>query len=150
MYAKYEQYINTAIEGSIILVEHNLKSSMPSIFLYEPVGLSDKKIVSLYDSRIESIETKGVNVIQITFSLPFEGYVNLIDLKNNTPAFETRLARLEDLTSLILQQQKNLVSNSQWREMNTLNLQEISEIDSALKNLKKDLENLKSDVESIN
>lgn len=149
MYTKHEQYVNTATDGLVVLIEHNLKSMMPSIFIYEPVGLTDRKSVSLYDSRISSIESKGQNITQISFALPFEGYINLVEVKNNSQDIESRLTRLEDLLSSTLQQQKNLVSNSQWREMNTLLLQQIATLDSTLTTVSKNLNNLKLDVDSL-
>jgi hypothetical protein len=149
MYRKHEEYISTANEGQVILIEHNLNTQTPAVSLYEPVNLSDLKLVSLYDSRIGSIESRGPNVTALTFSSSFEGYVQLIDIQNTRNLITDRIARLEDLSEILVQQQKQLTTSSQWRQMNNyLESQQvalnnkITEIDAEIKKLKSDIDSL--------
>lgn len=149
MYRKHEEYISTANEGQVILIEHNLNTQTPAVTLYEPVNLSDLKVVSLYDSRIGSIESRGPNVTALTFSSSFEGYVQLIDIQNTRNLITDRIARLEDLSEILVQQQKQLTTSSQWRQMNNyLESQQvalnnkITELDAEIKKLKRELDSL--------
>lgn len=146
---KHEEYLNTAQEGMIILVEHNLKTLMPDIVLYEPININDFKVVPLYDSRIASIESRGENVVEISFNSAFEGYINFIDVKNTRDSIEDRLARVEDLLDYTIQQQKQLTSLSQWKQMNAYFESKIDEQSAQIAELEKEIEKIKSDIEAL-
>jgi hypothetical protein len=149
MYKKHEEYIDTSSEGNIILVEHNLNTLMPLVALYQPANLSDLKAVSLYDSRISSVESRGPNVTMITFSSAFEGYVQLVDIQNVRTSIIDRIAHLEEVTSLLIQQQKMLTNASQWRQMNTHFESLIVNINNKLVSVDAEISKLKSDIESL-
>ncbi|MDD3412393.1 MAG: hypothetical protein PHY47_00170 [Lachnospiraceae bacterium] len=149
MYRKHEEYIDTASQGNIIMVEHNLGSLLPSITLYEPINLSDLKAVSLYDSRIASIESRGPNVTRITFSNAFQGYIQLIDIQNVRTTIADRITHLEELTDLIIQQQKQLVNSAQWRQMNTYHDNQAAILNKKIVELGLELTKLKNDVAAL-
>lgn len=149
MYSKFERYINTATDGLIFDIEHNLKTLSPLVFLYEPVGLSDLRSVSLYDSRIGFVESKGLNVTRISFNNPFEGYISLVNITNDKPDLETRINRIETNLSNAIQQQKSFTTLSQWKEMNTLLEEADQSIKDSLSLLVNQLESLKEDVDNL-
>ena len=149
MYSRYNKYIDTAVDGIIFDLEHNLSTNTPLVFLYEPVGLSDLKAVSLYDSRIGSLESKGLNVIRVSFNAPFQGYISLVDIKNQKPDMDARVSKLETSLSNTIQQQKNFVTLSQWKEMNNLNDSRVQEIIDAIASLENQISSLKQDIENL-
>lgn len=149
MYKKHEEYIDTSSEGNVILVEHNLNTLMPLVALYQPANLSDLRAVSLYDSRIGSVESRGPNVTMLTFNSAFEGYVQLVDIQNVRTSIVDRIAHLEEITSLLLQQQKQLTNASQWRQMNTHFESMIVSINNKLAAVDVEISKLKSDIESL-
>lgn len=146
---KHEEYINTATDGLVILVEHNLKTLMPSIILYEPINISDFKVVPLYDSRIMSIESRGENVLEISFNSGFEGYIHIVDVKNNRDSIEDRLTRVENLLDFTIQQQKQLTSLSQWKQMNSYFSSLFEDQQIKIEELEKEIEKLKSDIDAL-
>lgn len=144
----YEYYIDTASDGLIFQIEHNLNGS-PVPFLWEPTVLGDMKYVAPYDPRIASIETKGPNVLQISFSSPFEGKLQLVILKEPDFTLETKLTdidrRLQDLTV----NHRQLVAKDQWSKMNSYlegktddNYKTITELITEIQGLKEDVSNL--------
>lgn len=149
MYSKFDRYINTATDGLIFDIEHNLKTLSPLAFLYEPVGLSDLRSVSLYDSRIGFVESKGLNVTRISFNNPFEGYISLVGISNDKPDLETRVSRLETSLSNAIQQQKSFTTLSQWKEMNNLLEEGNQSIKDALTLLVNQVESLKEEVSNL-
>jgi hypothetical protein len=149
MYAKYEKYIDTAVEGFIFDIEHNLKSITPLVFLYEPVGLTDFRSVSLYDSRIGFIESKGLNVSRVSFNAPFQGYISFVDIKNSKPDLETKISKLESSLSNTIQQQKSFVTLSQWKEMNNLEEADNQAIKDSLDFLQRQFLLLKEEVDTL-
>jgi hypothetical protein len=149
MYAKYEKYIDTAVDGLIFDIEHNLKTSSPSVSLYEPVGLADLRLISLYDSRIGFIESKGLNVTRVSFSAPFQGYINLVDIKNSKPDLENRISKIETSLNSAIQQQKSFTTISQWKEMNNLEEQELQDVKQALDDLQTQVISLKEEVANL-
>lgn len=149
MFKIYDKYINTANEGQTIIVEHNLDSLIPFILLYEPVNVNDYKAVPLYDARITSIESKGRQNTLITFNSPFEGYVNVLVVQNERNSVEDRVARLEDMMDISLQQQKQLVSHSQWTQMNTYLENQTSDLNNKVADLSVEIDHLKSDVDAL-
>lgn len=122
---------------------------MPSIILYEPINISDFKVVPLYDSRIASIESRGENVIEISFNSGFEGYIQLVDVKNNRDSIEDRLTRVENLLDFTIQQQKQLTSLSQWKQMNSYFESKIADQAVLITELESEIEKLKSDIEAL-
>lgn len=149
MYAKYEKYIDTSIDGMVFDLEHNLKTLVPSVQLYEPVGLSDLRLVSLYDSRIAFIESKGLNVTRLSFSQPFQGFVSFIDIKNSKPDLENRISKIESSLNSAIQQQKSFTTLSQWKEMNNLEEQELTNVKLALDVLSTQVESLKEEINQL-
>jgi hypothetical protein len=149
MYAKYDKYIDTAVDGLIFDIEHNLKAIMPLVFLYEPVGLTDLRSVSLYDSRISSIESRGSNVSRLSFGAAFQGYVSFVDVKNDKPDIESRIAKLESGLSNAIQQQKSFTTLSQWKEMNNLVDQDAQSVKDSLVIIQNDIETLKEDISNL-
>ena len=149
MYKKHEEYIDTASQGNIVLVEHNLESLLPMITIYEPINLSDLKVVSLYDSRIASIESRGPNVTRISFSSSFQGYIQLVDIQNVRTTIADRIAHLEQATDFIIQQQKQLVSGAQWRQMNNYQDSKFVEVGKKISDLESELSKVKNDVAAL-
>ncbi len=149
MHNIYSRYIDTAQEGFTIFLEHNLGSLIPFVLLYEPVNLNDYKVVPLYDSRIATIESRGLNVSQITFNGSFTGYAQVLSVQNVRNTLEDRVSRLEDISDVTIQQQKQLVSGSQWRQMNTYLEGEIVKLDNKIESLSTEVDNLKSDVDAL-
>jgi hypothetical protein len=149
MYAKYEKYVDTAVDGMIFDIEHNLKTLEPLVSLYEPVGLTDYRSVSLYDSRIAAIESKGQNISRVSFNTPFQGKVSFINITNDKPDLETRVAKLETTLSNAIQQQKSLVTLSQWKEMNNLKESHLSDLNSLINSVQKQLDLLKEDIKNF-
>lgn len=149
MYFRYNKYIDTAVDGIIFDLEHNLSTNTPLVFLYEPVGLSDLKAVSLYDSRIGSLESKGLNVIRVSFNAPFQGYISLVDIKNEKPDMDARASKLEISLSNTIQQQKNFVTLSQWKEMNNLLDNNSENLKDAIVALQSQIDSLKNDIEFL-
>lgn len=149
MYSKFDRYINTATDGMIFDIEHNLKTLSPLAFLYEPVGLSDLRSVSLYDSRIAFIESKGLNITRISFNNPFEGNISLVNITNEKPDLETRITRIETSLTNAIQQQKSFTTLSQWKEMNTLLEEADQSTKDSLSLLVNQVESLKEEVSNL-
>lgn len=149
MYANYQKYIDTVTDGLVFDIEHNLKTLVPSVQLYEPVGLSDFRLVSLYDSRIGFIESKGLNVTRVSFSAPFQGYISFIDIKNSKPDLENRILKIETSLNSAIQQQKSFTTLSQWKEMNNLEEQELTNVKLALDVLSTQVASLKEEVDNL-
>lgn len=149
MYAKYDKYIDTAVDGLIFDLEHNLKTNQPLVFIYEPVGLTDLRSVSLYDSRIASLESRGHNIIRVSFNAPFQGYISLVDIKNQKPELSGRIDKLESGLSSAIQQQKNFVTLSQWKEINNLFDQQNQELKDAVSALQSQINSIKQEVENL-
>lgn len=149
MYSKYDKYIDTNVDGLIFDVEHNLKTLTPLVFVYEPVGLTDLRSVSLYDSRIISIESKGLNISRVSFNSQFQGYVSFVDIKNTKPDLESRISRIETSLSNTIQQQKSFVTLSQWKEMNTLEESNLQDVKDEVVTLQNELTSLKEVVDNL-
>lgn len=149
MYAKYEKYIDTAVDGVIFDIEHNLKTLEPLVSLYEPVGLTDYRSVSLYDSRVSSIESKGQNISRISFNAPFQGKISFVNITNDKPDLDTRVLKLETSLSNAIQQQKSLVTISQWKELNSLKEKEVSDLSDLLNSIQAQIDLLKKDIEDL-
>jgi len=149
MYSKYDKYIDTAVDGLVFDIEHNLKSMMPLVFLFEPVGLSDLRSVSLYDSRVGFIESKGLNVSRVSFNAPFQGYISFLDIKNTKPGLDERISRIETSLSNAIQQQKSFVTLSQWREMNNLQDSNLESVKDELNSFQNQLSALKEEVNNL-
>jgi hypothetical protein len=149
MYSRYNKYIDTAVDGLIFDLEHNLNTSQPLVFLYEPVGLSDLRSVSLYDSRVASVESRGLNISRVSFNAQFQGYISLVDIKNQKPDMDSRVSKLETSLTNAIQQQKNFVTLSQWKEVNTLLDQQNQELKDAIVALQSQIDSLKNDVENL-
>jgi hypothetical protein len=150
MYKKYREYINTATAGTLnILVEHKLDSLMPSVAIYEPININDYKLVPLYDARIASIESKGANVLLISFSGAFTGEIQLLEVTNDRNSIEDRLTRTQELLSSVVSQQKQLVTQSQWRQMNTYNESQFAKTLSKLDKINNELDLIHSDINAL-
>ena len=149
MYSKFEQYIDTSRDGLIIMIEHNLATLFPQVSLFEPIDLTDMKSVPLYDSRITSIESKGNNVTQITFNTAFEGYINLIQIKNSRNTIEDRISNLESLMDQTIDQQKKLVALSQWKQMNNYFEQKVVDTEVSIKEIEKEIDSIKTDLDNL-
>lgn len=149
MYSKFERYINTATDGLIFDIEHNLKTLSPLTFLYEPVGITDLRSVSLYDSRLGFIESKGINISRISFNLPFEGYVSFVSMTNDRPDLESRITRIETNLNNAIQQQKSFTTLSQWKEMTLLLEQEDKSLKDSLTLLNNQVIALKEEVDNL-
>lgn len=149
MYAKYDKYIDTAVDGSIFDIEHNLKSIMPLVFLYEPVGLTDLRSVSLYDSRVGFVESQGLNISRVSFNAPFQGYISFVDIKNTKPDLESRISRLETSLSSAIQQQKSFVTLSQWKELNNLEESDSQAVKEEITSLQTQFSALKEEVGNL-
>ena len=149
MYSKFDRYIDTATDGLIFDIEHNLKTLSPLIFLYEPIGLSDLRSLSLYDSRIGFVESKGLNVTRISFNNPFVGHISLVNITNDKPDLETRINRIEANLTNAIQQQKSFTTLSQWKEMNTLLEEADQSVRDALSLLVNQVESLKEEVDNL-
>lgn len=149
MYAKYEKYIDTSIDGMVFDLEHNLKTLVPLVQLYEPVGLSDLRLISLYDSRIGFIESKGQNVTRISFNQSFQGFVSFIDIKNSKPDLENRILKIETSLNSAIQQQKSFTTLSQWKEMNNLEEENLASVKLAVDVLATQVESLQEDVNNL-
>lgn len=149
MYAKYNKYVDTAVDGLIFDIEHNLKTIQPLVSLFEPVGLTDLKSVSLYDSRIAFIESRGQNISRVSFNSEFQGYISFVDIKNSKPDIENRLSKLESSLSNTIQQQKSFVTLSQWKEMNNLEDLDMEQAKASLESLQDQIISLKEDIENL-
>lgn len=144
----YERNIDTASDGLTFQIEHNL-GGHPVPVLWEPTTLGDLKIVPLYDPRIASIETKGPNVLQLSFSSAFEGKIQLMLFQAEDFSQQEKIQdidrRLKDLTV----NHRKLVTKEQWSQMNSYlerrsedNKEELDELTNEIKGLKEDVENL--------
>ncbi len=149
MYAKYEKYIDTAVDGIIFDIEHNLKTSEPLVSIFEPVGLTDYRSVSLYDSRIAAIESRGQNISRISFNAAFQGKISFINITNDKPDLDSRVAKLETALSNAIQQQKSLVTSSQWKEMNSLAESQLSSVNELINSIQAQIDLLKEDIENL-
>jgi hypothetical protein len=149
MYAKYEKYIDTAVDGIIFDIEHNLKTSEPLVSIFEPVGLTDYRSVSLYDSRIAAIESRGQNISRISFNAAFQGKISFINITNDKPDLDSRVAKLETALSNAIQQQKSLVTSSQWKEMNSLTESQLSSVNELINSIQAQIDLLKEDIENL-
>ena len=149
MQDKYEKYIDTAVDGMVFDIEHNLQTMSPLVFLYEPVGLSDLRSVSLYDSRLGFVESKGKNVSRVSFNNAFQGYIYLIDSKVPRVSFDNRISRIENLLNDAINQQKSLVTLSQWKELNNLEDTELSYLKEKIAILDGDLETLRQEIDNL-
>lgn len=144
----YERNIDTTSDGLTFQIEHNL-GGHPVPVLWEPTTLGDLKIVSLYDPRIASLETKGPNVLQLSFASAFEGKIQLMLFQAEDFSQQEKIEdidrRLKDLTV----NHRKLVNKQQWSQMNSYlerrsedNKQDLDELTNELKGLKEDVENL--------
>lgn len=149
MYAKYEKYIDTAVDGVIFDIEHNLKTLEPLVSLYEPVGLTDYRSVSLYDSRISSIESKGQNISRVSFNAPFQGKISFVSITNNKPDLDSRISKLETSLSNAIQQQKSLVTISQWKQMSSLEQSQIKDLLDLINSIQAQIDLIKRDIEDL-
>lgn len=149
MYSRYNKYIDTAVDGFIFDLEHNLQTAQPLVFFFEPVGLSDLRSVSLYDSRIASVESKGQNITRISFNSPYQGYLSLVDIKNLKPDMDSRVSKVETSLTNAIQQQKNFVTLSQWKEVNNLLDQENQELKDAIAALQTQIDSLRMEIENL-
>ena len=149
MYAKYEKYVDTAVDGMIFDIEHNLKTLEPLVSLYEPVGLTDYRSISLYDSRIAAIESKGQNISRLSFNAPFQGKVSFVNITNDKPDLESRVSKLESSLSNAIQQQKSLVTISQWKEMNSLEESFLQDLKDLVGSIQAQIDSLKQDIENL-
>lgn len=149
MYVKYEKYIDTAVNGIIFDIEHNLKTLEPIVLLHEPVGLTDYRAISLYDSRIAAIESKGQNITRVSFNAPFQGKIAFISITNDKPSLENRISKLETSLSNAVQQQKSFVTLSQWKEINNLKDSDSSIIKDLINSLQRQLDLLKEEVKDL-
>lgn len=149
MYAKYEKYIDTAVDGTIFDIEHNLKTSEPLVSIYEPVGLTDYRSVSLYDSRIAAIESRGQNITRVSFNAAFQGKISFVNITNDKPDLDTRVSKLEIALSNAIQQQKSLVTISQWKEMNSLQESQLSDLNELINSIQAQIDLLKEDIENL-
>jgi len=59
--------------------QHNL-GILPTIQIWEESTFGDMKFVSLYDPRIDSIETSGANELKLSFVSAFKGFIQLAAL----------------------------------------------------------------------
>jgi hypothetical protein len=149
MYSKYDKYIDTAVDTLVFDIEHNLKTNQPLVFLYEPSGLTDLRSVSLYDSRVGFIESRGLNVSRVSFNAPFQGYISFVDIKNTKPDLESRIQRIETSLSNAIQQQKSFVTLSQWKEMNNLEDSQLGDLKTQIESLENQLNALRQEVDNL-
>jgi hypothetical protein len=149
MYSKYEKYIDTGVDGIIFDIEHNLKTMEPIVSLFEPIGLTDYRSVSLYDSRISSIESKGQNISRVSFNASFQGKISFVNITNDRLDMESRIAKLETTLSSAIQQQKSLVTIPQWREMNNLEESQIKSLSNSIDSIQSQIILLKKEIEDL-
>ena len=149
MYAKYEKYVDTAVDGMIFDIEHNLKTLEPLVSLYEPVGLTDYRSVSLYDSRVAAVESRGQNISRVSFNATFQGKISFVNITNDKPDLDTRVSKLEASLSNAIQQQKSLVTISQWKEMNNLEEGQLADLKELIDSIQGQITLLKQDVENL-
>lgn len=149
MYAKYEKYIDTAVDGMIFDIEHNLRTLEALVSLYEPVGLTDYRSVSLYDSRIAAVESRGQNISRVSFNADFQGKISFVNITNDKPDLDSRVSKLEASLSNAIQQQKSLVTLSQWKEMNSLEESQLEGFKGQLASFQTQIDSLKQDIENL-
>lgn len=149
MYAKYEKYIDTAVDGMIFDIEHNLRTLEALVSLYEPVGLTDYRSVSLYDSRIAAVESRGQNISRVSFNADFQGKISFVNITNDKPDLDSRVSKLEASLSNAIQQQKSLVTLSQWKEMNSLEESQLEGLKGQLASFQTQIDSLKQDIENL-
>ena len=148
MFKHHETQIDTNESGLIFDLPHNLGGD-PLIFLSEPTSMGDYKIVSLYDSRIISIESKGPDVTRFTFSSTFQGKVRLLLPLENYYPVEEKIEDIDRKLSDIIVMQRQFVVKNQWSKMNSL-LESIDDgMRADIKKLQSDYALLKQEVRSL-
>ena len=144
----YERHIDTTNDGLIFQIEHNLDGH-PIPFLWEPTTLGDMQAVSLYDPRIASIETKGPNVLQLSFTSAFSGKIQLMLLKQEEFPLKNKIQDIDRRLKDLIVAHRKLVSKDQWSKMNSYLDSKADSISSSLAELVREVQGLKEDVENL-
>ena len=145
--SKQTTYINTAISGLVIPVEHNLEGT-PGLTLTEIVA-GKEVYVSLMDARIGEIKTLDKNHIQLTFASAFNGYLTMFLIEIDSPNYQERLIDLEGkyISQLALIEGK--VGRDQWIQMNTLLSAQNEDLQNQIEDLQSQINLLKATVEAL-
>lgn len=144
----YERHIDTSSDGLIFQIEHNLDGH-PVPVLWEPTVLGDMKIVPLYDPRIAAIETKGPDVMQLSFAAPFSGKIQLQLFKAKDYSLEQQVQDIDRRVKDLIVNHRQLVSKNQWSKMNSYQEAKIEEVQKTLDILSDQVDGLAQDVESL-
>ena len=148
MIKTYERLIDTNADGLVIQLPHALGGE-PFIQLSEPTTMGDYKIVSLYDPRIAQIETKGMDILQISFVSPFIGKVKLSLPIANYVSVEDQIKNIDRRLNDLTVQQRQLVAKKQWSEMNSYLDNKSVSIEEDIAKLQSDIINVRNDIESL-
>ena len=141
MLKKTLKYIDTIVDGKIISIDHNFGGT-PLPFIYEDLENGDRRFISLYDSRIMEVVSKGNNVTQVIFHSDFRGFIELILFDGSYVTLKEKLNDLEYKLQNLYIEIKQLTSKTQWRNMNDL-------VDLRLNNHQTELDSLKQEVSSL-
>ena len=143
MIKKHTQFIDTSLDGLILSIEHNL-NGFPVPFITEETENGDRKTVSLYDSRIGEIRTKGPHLCQLTFTSNFKGFIDLILFDGSYVTLKERLDDVEQKMFNIYCEQKQLTPKSSWRKVNDTYDNRIKDLEYNIRDLSAQIANLRN------
>lgn len=144
---KDKTFVNTAVSGLVIPVEHNLGGT-PNLMITELVA-GNEVYVSLLDARIAEVKTLDTNIIQVTFASAFEGFIDLHLVTADNPSLHQRVLDLEDRYLSLIPLIESKVSVDQWTQLNNLTQAQIASLQTQINDLSSQLNLLESDVEAL-
>lgn len=135
MQNRYSLYIDTAVTGLVVQMQHNLNAQVYPFF-YTLNSSGHKIYKSIYAAPIAEAKILDNNTFQVTFLSAFEGYLDLVSWDFKTPTYSKRLTEVEeDINEIrtVLGQYTNLL---QWKQMNALLEKKIADLEKENKELR--------------
>ena len=148
MIRKHMQYINTAISGLVIVIEHNL-GGFPFIGVSERLVSGQRKYTSLFDSRFGEFKNLDDDRIQLTFASAYEGYIELFVVEVEDPTVQERLLGLEQRYLSLIKQLESRATVDQVLQIDTLTQTKIDSLQNQLDTQISQINLIKQDIEAL-
>lgn len=148
MMNRVTKYIDTAVTGLVVQIQHNL-GGMVYPFFYTLNSSGHKVAVSLFDSHIAEAKALDDDTYQVTFAATYQVNLDLVYLDIKTPSQAKRIKDLEedvvDLRLLL-----NSYTNAlQWKQMNTYLQKQIEDQGKLIADLQAQVDVVKRDVSEL-
>ncbi len=150
MARQYEQYIDTSIHGSVVIVDHNLEAyPIVSFLRVTDPGLEEEKqtLISLFDPILTELEVLNHNQVKVTFSGLFTGYFRAF--KGDVQDIGSRLDDIEEDVDFIYDQLDTRVLTNRWAQMNALRDSQIADLKALITEQAVKFETLKNRVDRL-